>query len=363
MEYIKKLLQKMIEISATDLHLRVGRPPFFRLHSKLVPIKGDPITVSQMDEIVAYLLGEDKYKEFIKNKEIDLGIGISKIGRFRINCYFQRGTMAVAIRRIMTTVPDFESLNLPPVIKEIAMAPRGLILVTGTTGSGKSTTLAAMIDYVNQNASKNIITIEDPIEYLHKDKKSLISQREVGTDTESYYTALKQALRQDPDVILIGEIRDRETMLLALQAADTGHLVMSTLHTLNAVETISRIISFFPPHQHDQIRLLLSGTLVAVISQRLLPRADKQGIIPAVEILRSTATIKEYILDPEKTPLIEQVIEEGRMQYQTQSFDQHILELVKSGKISIETALDNVNNPEDFKLKLEGIEDTSSRKW
>lgn len=363
MSIIKSLLQKMAEIKASDLHIRVGRPPVFRIYSKLVPANIANLTIAQVDEITSEILNDKQREAFSVHKEIDLSIGYSGIGRFRVNCYLQRGTMAIAFRRIMSSIPDFDELHLPDVIKDIAQKERGMILVTGTTGSGKSTTLAAMIEYVNATFSKNIITIEDPIEYLYRDNKSLLSQREVGIDTHDYNIALKQALRQDPDVILIGEIRDAVTMMLALQAADTGHLVMSTLHTLNAAETISRIISFFPPHQHQQIRLLLSNTLVAVVSQRLLPRADESGVMPAIEILINNQTVKEYLLDPEKSGMIDLAIREGRKQYKSQSFDQHILDMYQSGNISYETAMANVNNPEDFDLKLRGIEDTSGRVW
>ncbi len=363
MSFLTSLLKKMKDINASDLHIRVGREPVYRMHSKLVPVNTSKLTHDALDEMLKEILSEKEYDVFKSTREMDSSFGLPDLGRFRVNCFYQRGTPAIAFRQIMSKVPDFESLHLPPVIQKLAESDRGIVLVTGTTGSGKSTTLASMIEYVNRMFSKNIITIEDPVEYLYKDNKCIISQREVGTDTSSYQIALKQALRQDPDVILIGEIRDADTMMLALQAADTGHLVLTTLHTLNATETISRIISFFPPHQHQQIRLLLSNTLSGVVSQRLLEKADGKGVTPAVEIMISTQTIKDYLVDPEKTNMIEDAIREGRKQYQSQSFDQHILDLYQEGQIEYEVAKSNVNNPEDFDLKLRGVEDASSRLW
>jgi len=248
-------------------------------------------------------------------------------------------------------------------VRDLALKERGLILVTGTTGSGKSTTMASMIDHINEMTSSNIITVEDPIEFLYRDKRSIISQREVGYDTQDFPRALKASFREDPDTILIGEIRDHETMHIALQAADTGHLVMSTLHTMNATETISRIVSFYPPHQHQQVRLLLANTLVAIISLRLLPRKDRQGRVPAAEVLVNNATIKEYLIDQMQTHLIEGAIREGNSQYGSQSFDQSVHKLFVDGLISYEVALRNASNPADFELKLRGVEGTSDRSW
>jgi len=363
MSLLNSLLKKMSEINASDLHIRVGSPPVYRMFSKLVPVNTERLSLDSVNDMLKEILSEEEYNEFKLYKEMDTSFGLKDIGRFRVNCFLQRGTPAIAFRQIMDKVPNFETLQLPEVVKKIADSERGIVLVTGTTGSGKSTTLASMIEYINSSMQKNIITIEDPIEYLYKDGKSIISQREVGTDTNDYKIALKQALRQDPDVILIGEIRDADTMMLALQAADTGHLVLSTLHTLNAAETISRIISFFPPHQHHQIRLLLSNTLSGVISQRLLPKASGKGVCPAVEIMLNTQTIKDYLLDVDKTNMIEDAIREGKTQYGSQSFDQHILDLYQNKIIEYEVARNNVNNPEDFDLKLRGVEDTSSRLW
>jgi twitching motility protein PilT len=262
---------------------------------------------------------------------------------------------------VNTQVPSFEELNLPPIVKDLAKMNRGLVIVTGTTGSGKSTTLAAIIEEMNANRSLNILTCEDPIEYIYRDKKSIISQREVGGDTESFASALRHAFRQDPDVVLIGEVRDLETMSIALTAADTGHLVLTTLHTLNVVETISRIISFFPPHQHAQIRLLLAGTLEAIVCQRLLTRSDMPGRVPALEIMVGTAAIKECIISPEKTNDIPDLIADGVVQYGMQTFDQSIMKLHKQGMISFEEAMGHATNPDDFDLRLKGITGAADR--
>ena len=267
----------------------------------------------------------------------------------------QRGTVSIVFRIVSMDILDIQELMLPVVLKKIALEPRGLILVTGTTGSGKSTTLASMVDYINLNKTRNIITIEDPIEFLHRDKKSIISQREIGHDTESFSKALRAALRQDPDVILVGEMRDFETIQTALTAAETGHLVLSTLHTSDAVETINRIITVFPPYQHKQVRIQLASVLRAIISMRLVPRADEQGRVPAIEVLLATQTIKSCIEDPDKTKLIPDYIAEGFSQYGMQTFDQSFLNLYKSGIISYEDALSRATNPDDFALKVKGI--------
>jgi len=360
---IQNLFKMMFENNASDLHLRVGVQPVFRVYGQLVRCQMEAIKPSEMEQIVQTLMTADQYAAFNKNNELDFAIGVKGIGRFRINAYRQRGTASLAIRSIQTQVPNFSDLSLPQVILDIAMAPRGLILVTGTTGSGKSTLLASMVDHINENSSSNIITIEDPIEFLYKDKKSIIAQRELGSDTCSFANALRASFRQDPDIILIGEIRDRETIETALSAADTGHLVMSTLHTMNTVETISRIISFFPPHQHDQIRLLLSNVLVAVISLRLLPRKDGSGQVPAAEILINNGNISELILKPEKTNLITQAISEGYNHYGSQTFDQSLLSLYQDDLITLQTAKIYASNPDDFELQVRGVQGTSDRRW
>ena len=316
-----------------------------------------------MEEIINQILNEEQKEKFYRENELDLALSISKMGRFRINFYRQRGTPGAALRTVHTLVPSFEELNLPPVIKELANSRRGMIVLTGTTGSGKSTTLAAMIEHINSTRTENILTIEDPIEYIMRDRKSIIGQREVGGDTKNFITALRHAFRQDPDVIFVGEIRDFETLSIALTAADTGHLVLTTLHTLNAIETINRIISFYPPHQHQQIRLLLAATLKAVVCQRLLPRADGPGRIPAIEVLVSTASVKEYIVDPIKTPLMIELIESGNIQYGMQSFDQSIMQLYKDGFITYEESIQQCSNPDDFELRVKGITGAADRGW
>ncbi len=359
----KQMMQEMQSRKASDLHLRVGIRPMVRVDGKLVHIDDSVILHDDMDKILSQILNEDQKDKFMKKREMDLALSISKMGRFRINLYKQRGTVGIAIRQVNTSVQTFEELNLPNIAKDIANNKRGLVIVTGTTGSGKSTTLAAMVEQINSSRHENILTIEDPIEYIYRDKKSIISQREVGGDTESFAAALKHAFRQDPDIILIGEIRDVETMNIALTAADTGHLVLTTLHTMNAVETLSRIISFFPPHQHQQIRLLLAGTLKAIICQRLLPRSDGPGRVPAVEILISTGSIREAIIDAAKTMSILDFIEQGTIQYGMQSFDQSIMNLYRGGAISYEEAMAQCSNPDDFDLRVKGITSASDRGW
>lgn len=359
----KEMIQQMLSRNASDLHLRVGLRPTIRVDGKLVSADDQVLMPPDMEKILSQILTESQLQKFNAKREMDLALSISKMGRFRINLYKQRGTVGIAIRQVNTMIPTFEELNLPDTVKDIANARHGLIIVTGTTGSGKSTTLAAMIEYINSTRSENILTIEDPIEYIYRDKKSIISQREVGGDTDSFSSALRHAFRQDPDIILIGEIRDAETMGIALTAADTGHLVLTTLHTLNAVETISRIISFFPPHQHQQIRLLLAGTLKSIICQKLLPRCDGPGRVPAVEILVSTHSVREYIIDQMKTPIISELIEQGTVQYGMQSFDQSLMKLYRSGLISYEDALAHASNPDDFDLRAKGITSASDRAW
>lgn len=360
---IQSLLKMMVDNNASDLHLRAGVQPVFRIYGKLVRFQMDLVKPAEMEQIVQTLMTPNQLAAYSKDNELDFAVGIKGVGRFRINAYRQRGTISLAVRFIRTQVPNFSDLLLPQIIQDIAMSPRGLILVTGTTGSGKSTLLASMLDHINENTESNIVTIEDPIEYLYKDKRSIIAQRELGSDTHSFANALRASFRQDPDIILIGEIRDRETIETALSAADTGHLVMSTLHTMNTVETISRIISFFPPHQHDQIRLLLSSVLVSVISLRLLPRKDGTGQVPAAEVLINNANIAELILNPDKTPLIVQAISEGFNQYGSQTFDQSLLNLYQDDYITLQTAKMYASNPDDFELQVRGVQGTSDRRW
>lgn len=360
---LKKMLAEMINAKASDLHLRVGLKPTLRIDGALKPINPEPLSSEELDKITKQMLNEQQLERFYEQSELDIALSVSKLGRFRINFYRQRGTQGIAIRAVNTVIPTFDELNLPPILKSLIDSRRGLIIVTGTTGSGKSTTLAAMVEHINNTRTENVLTIEDPIEYVYRDKKSIISQREVGGDTESFATALRHAFRQDPDVILLGEIRDKETMSIALTAADTGHLVLTTLHTLNTVETISRIISFFPPHQHLQIRLLLASTLRAIICQRLLPRIDGPGRVPAVEILVSTGTVREYIIDPMKNSAIPDLIESGSIQYGMQTFDQSIMQLYRNGIISYKEALAQTSNPDDFDLRVRGIVSSSDKGW
>lgn len=356
---LKALLEKMVKENASDLHMKAGTPPVLRINGKLVVLKDEPLSPDELKRIALKIMSKEQQEEFAKRKEIDFAIGVAGLSRFRVNVYLQRGSVAIAMRTIPISAKNIDELNLPNVLKELSLRPRGMILCTGTTGSGKSTTLASMIEYINETVARHIITVEDPIEYLFRDKKSIVSQREVGNDTESYASALKYVLRQDPDIILMGEIRDAVTMDVAIKAADTGHLVLSTLHTLNASETINRIISFYPPHQQQHIRVLLATTLVGVISLRLLPRADGKGRVPATETMINTATIKEYLLDPVKTLLIPTAIEEGH-QYQMHTFDQSIMSLYRNGIISYDDAIQSVTNVDEFKLKLRGIESSNN---
>ena len=360
---IKRVLQKMVELKASELHVKVGTKPTSRVDGSLVTLDEPPPTQADLEAIVDQILTPKQKKVFGETKEVDFAFGVTGLSRFRSNFYQQRGTIAMVFRQVPATIPTFEELHLPSVIEEVARRPRGLVLVCGTVGSGKSTTLAAMIDSVNRNEARNVITIEDPVEFLYRDRKSTISQREIGLDTSSFAEGLKHILRQDPDVILIGEIRDAETMQTALMAADTGHLVLSTLHTTDAPQTINRILSFFPPHQHEEIRFMLSSTLQAVVAMRLLPRSDQPGRIPAVEVMTVTATIREYLIDPAKTSLIRGLIQEGVSQYGMQTFDQGIMKLYSEEKISMETALRFCSNPNEFELRVKGIHATSDESW
>jgi twitching motility protein PilT len=320
-------------------------------------------SAQQLREVCQQLLNEEQRQYFSTHQEIDFAFGVSGLARFRANCFMQRGTPALALRHVPVEVPTIDDLHMPSMVRELAFSPRGLILVTGRTGSGKSTTLAAMIDAINKTTTRNIITVEDPIEFLHRDRLSFIHQREVGLDTRSFHDGLRYVLRQDPDIILVGEIRDLETMGTALMASDTGHLVLSTLHTTDVVQTLQRIISFYPPHQHDEVRLSIASNLRAVVCQRLIPRADGAGRVPAVEVMVSTPTIREFILNPDKVPMIQTAVAEGVTQYGMQTFDQSVLQLLRDGLISEEEALKNCNNPNELQLKLKGISAASDRMW
>jgi twitching motility protein PilT len=353
----------MVQQNASDVHLKVGRPPVLRVNGELVTLDMPPLKPEDVKLLAEHIMTPRQVKEFTDNKEADFAIGVPGIGRFRVNVYQQRGTVAYALRSVPYQVKTVEELNLPPVIKHIAMRPRGLVLVTGITGSGKSTALAAMLQHINETRHANVITIEDPIEFLHRDNKSNINQREVGTDTTSFAQALRRVLRQDPDVILIGEIRDRETLEVALKAADTGHLVFSTLHTTDAAQTINRVVSFYDPHQQNEVRFMLSSALSAIISLRLVPRSDRPGRLPACEILINTAAVRDQIRDMDSSLNIPELIKEGTTQYGMQSFDQSLMHWYSQNVISYESAIFYATNPSEFALRTQGVEGSSDQSW
>src|SRR3954453_14547568 len=361
---LNEILQIALRGGASDIHLKAGLPPMFRVDGSLVPLKdGKRLPPEEVARMAFGIMNEFQKEKFKKTNEVDLAYGVPGLGRFRVNVFQQRGTIGAVLRVIPFKVLSIKELNLPPVLEKIALEERGLILVTGTTGSGKSTTLAAMIDHINATDTNHIMTIEDPIEFLIRDKRSIINQREVGVDTNSFSQALKSALRQDPDVILVGEMRDHETIETALTAAETGHLVMSTLHTLDATETINRIISAFPPHQQKQIRLQLGAVLKAVVSQRLVPKADGKGRVAAVEILKTTARVRELIEDKDRTKEINDAIAQGHVAYGMQTFDQSLMSLVKQNLITYQEALRQASNPDDSALRFQGVSSTSDARW
>jgi twitching motility protein PilT len=358
--HINDLLKIAVSSGASDLHLKVGSYPMMRLNGTLVVASEEKRLDRPDTEAMAGALFTDPEhaEKFRKSQEVDLAYSVPGLGRFRCNVFQQRGTVGMVLRVIPTRIKSVEELGLPPVLKRIAAEERGLVLVTGTTGSGKSTTLAAMIDYINTTRAAHIMTVEDPIEYLHRDHHSIVNQREVAVDTRSFSHALRSALRQDPDVILVGEMRDFETVETALLAAETGHLVFSTLHTLDATETINRIIAVFPPHQQRQVRIQLASVLKAAISQRLLPRADGMGRAAAVEVMVATAFIRDCIVDKDKTSMIHGAIGAGTSQYGMQTFDQSIFSLYQQGIVSLDEALRWATNVDEFKLKVQGISTT-----
>ena len=362
---LSEVLLVALNNRASDIHFKVGQPPILRIDGELVPLKDySALDASEIAKTAYQIMSERQRERFLQEMEIDMGYGISGLGRFRVNIFQQRGTIAIALRVIPFGIKGFEELNLPvEVMERVSNEARGLILLTGTTGSGKSTTLAAMIDHINQHRRSHIITIEDPIEFLHRDHRGIISQREIGTDTDNFAQALKMALRQDPDVVLVGEMRDFETIETAILAAETGHLVLSTLHTLDAAETVNRIVAVYPPYQQKQIRLQLAGILKGVVSQRLLPRADGMGRVPAVEIMLSTARIRDCIVDKDKTHDIHEAISEGHATYHMQTFDQSLMSLLKRELITYEEALRHSSNPDDFALRVKGILATSDMTW
>lgn len=354
---LKEILEIAVEKEASDIHLKAGLVPVIRKHGKLRPLSSGLVQLSAQDveRMAGEVLDEEQRAIFVKFKEVDCGYGVSGLGRFRVNIFRQRGSVRMVIRTISQLVPSVDSLNLPPVLKRIADFERGLVLVTGITGSGKSSTLASIINEINNTKNKHILTIEDPIEYLIRDKKSIISQREIGQDTTTFSQALRAGLRQDPDVILIGEMRDRDTMEIALTAAETGHLVLSTLHTYDAQESISRILSVFDHYQHDQVRRQLAGVLKAVVSQRLCRRKDKAGFVPAVEILLVNQRAREAIEEADRNASLRVIMEESRDSFGMQTFDQSLFDLVQKGHIEFAEALRMSTNPDDFQLRFSGV--------
>jgi twitching motility protein PilT len=356
---IDAYLKSLIIEGVSDLHFKTGRPPLRRIYGSVQAADAAVVDEKMAEELAKHFLGQRLWEQFMQHLEMDIAYAIPGFARFRVNIYRQRSLISIAMRFIPFKIPTLEELGVPPVVKDIAMSNRGLVLVTGMSGSGKSSTLAAMIDHINNNWPGHIITIEDPIEFLHEDKVAVINQREVGIDTVDFHHALRSALRQDPDVILVGELRDCESMEIALRAAETGHLVMGTLHTTDAKETIGRFIDTFPSHQQRQVRLQLAFNLRAVISQRLLDRVDQKGLALAAEVMVVNAAIRGYILESDKLAEILENIAKGKEQYGMQSFDQSIMELYKKGLISIDEALKNATSPTDMKLKLR-LQETST---
>jgi twitching motility protein PilT len=359
---LQRSLHAVVEEGGSDLHLKVPSQPLIRLQGELKPIGGsEPLGPADTERVLREMLtASERLAEFARDGEIDFSYTVRGLARFRVNAFRQRGSISIACRVVPFEIRAADELGLPEVVTRLAGEPRGIIIVTGTTGSGKSTTLAAMVDYINRNYAKNIVTIEDPIEYLHRDQKSVVHQREIGFDTNSFSQALRRVLRQDPDVILIGEMRDEETVATALSAAETGHLVLSTLHTIDAVETVNRIIDFFPPHHHQQVRAMLAGSLRGVISQRLVPTKDGEGRAPACEVLTMTGRVRDLIANPAETGKLGEVIAEGGY-YGMQTFDQALLKHYQDGIISMEEALKAATHPHDFKLLVaaEGQRSTS----
>lgn len=356
---IDEFLKIAIERDASDLHFKSGNHPMIRIHGTLTPLTGFPrLTSADCEELANQMMTDYQRKRLGEDFDLDLAYSLPGFGRFRGSIYFQRGSIAIALRIIPLEVKTIRQLLLPEVLEKISFYQRGLVLVTGTTGSGKTTTLAAMVDYINTFRRENIITIEDPIEYLHKDKKSTVSQREVGMDVSGFSRGLRASLREDPDIILVGEMRDLDTIETALLAAETGHLVFSTLHTLDAPESINRVISVFPPHHQRQVRLQMSSILQAIISMRLIPRMDGQGRVPAVEVMIATPYIQECIADKDKTNLVKDAIQAGVSQYGMQTFDQSIYQLYRDGYISFEQGMKYSSNPDNFKLRVMGVQST-----
>ncbi len=362
---LEDLLKKALQKGASDLHLKAGIIPVIRRHGVLRPLAANlpPLSGEQIESMALALMDELQRSQFREFREVDLSFGISGLGRFRVNVFQQRGTVRMVIRAIPVQVPSIDDLNLPQVIKKIADNERGLVLVTGATGNGKSSTLAAMVDEINRTKNLHILTIEDPIEFLIRDRKSIVTQREIGVDASTFSRALRAALRQDPDVILIGEMRDRETIEIALLAAETGHLVLSTMQTLNSVETINRAVAAFEVHQQDQVRMQLGAVLKAVISQRLARKKDGSGFVPAVEILVNNPGIRQMIEKRESGSVLMEAIEEGQTTWGMQSFDQSLMELIMKGLISLEEALTLSTSPEDLRIRFMGVKQMDGKAW
>jgi twitching motility protein PilT len=348
---VKAALRYLVQAGGSDLHLKVPSPPMIRVDGELRPIDGAaPLGPEDTEHAVHEMLHDPvKLQEFTADHEVDFSFAIEGLARFRVNAFRQRGYVSLVCRAIPVSIRTIDELNLPPVIRELAEEERGIVLLTGTTGSGKSTTLAAMVDHINSTRSRHVVTIEDPIEFLHNDKRSVINQREVGMDTASFKRALRRVLRQDPDVILIGEMRDEETVQTALSAAETGHLVFSTVHTVDASETVNRLIEFFPPHMHQQVRAMIAGTLKGAVSQRLVPAAEGRGRIAVCEVMRMTGRVRDMIMDPMQTGKLAEVISEGGY-YGMQTFDQALFHHLKAGRIDMEQAMQAASSPHDFKL-------------
>lgn len=361
---LHSILNIAVKETASDVHLKAGLPPILRIFGDLVPVKNyNRLTPDEISKIAVRLMTSVQKETFKSTHQVDLAYSVPGLGRFRINIFQQRGATGISLRVIPMVIRTFEELRLPGVLEKLSMEQRGLILVTGITGSGKSTTLASMLDYINNHRTCHVITVEDPLEFLHKDKRCIINQREIGIDTRTFSESLRGALRQDPDVIMVGEMRDLETTEIALTAAETGHLVLSTLHTIDATETINRIVSLFPPYQQKQVRIQLAGIVKGVISQRLMPTQSGKGRVPAVEVMVATSRIRECIEDKEKTKEIHDAISKGYSTYGMQSFDQSIMELLRHGHISYDEAMRQASNSDDFALKVKGITSDSEMGW
>ncbi len=357
---LKRLLQQVVDKEASDLHLKAGCPPIMRLQSKLVNMDDKAISGAEMEELAQSILSNERWASLERRGEVDFAYLIEGVGRFRTNIFRQRGLIGIVMRYVKTRIPSFQELGLPTILEKISLLERGIVIVTGATGSGKSTTLASMINFINSKVRRNIITVEDPIEYIYEDKKSVVNQREVGIDTRSFAAALRLIMRQDPDVIMVGEVRDRESFKAVLAAAEVGHLVFCTLHSPDAAQVVNRIIDFFPVNEREEAKMQLAVNLEAAICQRLLRRADGKGLVPAVEIMLGTPTVRKFIRGSE-TDKLPDAIQDG-MDEGMQTFNQHMVELVKSSIISEEEALAKASNPEALKMNLQGIYLDESRK-